>query len=128
VITQLGDTQQLCGVEPATGGDDFTPLTVREAKERLDAGWRPFALDVRARHEAEIVQVDWVDRLHPHNDVVSIAGELPHDRDLLVYCKVGGRSAEACRRLSTLGFDRLYNLEGGINAWAEEIDPSLPSY
>jgi sulfur-carrier protein adenylyltransferase/sulfurtransferase len=50
------------------------------------------------------------------------------DRDILVHCKVGGRSAKACESLSALGFNRLFNLEGGIIAWAKDIDRSLAVY
>ncbi len=54
--------------------------------------------------------------------------ELPRDRDILVHCKLGGRSARACEDLAAAGFTRLYNLEGGIIAWATDVDSSLNTY
>jgi adenylyltransferase/sulfurtransferase len=135
-ITGLIDYEQFCGVPghdhevAEAGGEAFHRLTVREAKARLDAGWAPFVLDVRRPHELEISAFEFMDRAHPHSEIAEIAGELPRDRDLLVTCKVGGRSATAIEALIALGFDprRLFNLEGGINAWAREIDPELPVY
>ena len=60
--------------------------------------------------------------------MASIVSELPRDREIVVTCRSGGRSAKAAAALAELGFDKLYNLEGGILAWAKEIDPSLPQY
>lgn len=132
-ITELIDYQQFCGFPqaseaPAAGEERFNRLGVAEAKERLDSGWKPFVLDVRKAHEADIVKLDFADRLEPHETVLDIATELPRDRDILVHCKMGGRSAKACEALSAAGFERIYNLEGGITGWAREIDPSLPTY
>ena len=53
---------------------------------------------------------------------------LPRDRDILVHCKSGVRSITACNALAARGFTRLYNLDGGVIAWAKEIDPRLPTY
>lgn len=131
-ITTLIDYEQFCGLnlpeEEAPGGEPFARLAVGEVKRRLDGGWRPYVLDVRGPHEAEIVRLGFADRLQPHTDVLEIVDALPRDRDILVHCKMGGRSAKACEALATAGFTRLFNLEGGITAWAKEIDPSLPTY
>jgi adenylyltransferase/sulfurtransferase len=135
-ITELIDYQQFCGFGGATDHDDDAPqdthheISVSEAKRRLDEGWRPYVLDVRAPHEADIVKFDFMDRLQPHTKVLEIAEELPRDCDLLVSCKMGRRSQMACEALAGAGFDpaRLYNLSGGITAWAREVDPSMPVY
>lgn len=132
-ITELIDYQEFCGVPVGSEEADqikgaFHSVGVKEAKERIDQGWSPYVLDVRAPHEAEIVSFSFVDRLHPHEHVVEIAAELPKDRDILIHCKMGGRSAKAAKTLSDLGFDRIYNLEGGITAWAREIDRKMPTY
>ena len=105
-------------------------MDVVAAKARLDAGWQPYVLDVRRPAEAEIVQFDWADRLMPHGEVTTIIGDLPRDRDILVHCKMGGRSAKACAALVEAGLEpqHLFNLEGGINGWAAEVDPSIPRY
>jgi len=136
-ITELIDYQQFCGV-PANDHDQdhsqvdepFQRIDVLAARDRLNSGWKPYVLDVRGASEAEIVRFTWADRLQPHGDVADIANDLPRDRDILVHCKMGGRSAKACAALADIGFpaDRLFNLDGGIVGWAERIDPSMPSY
>ncbi len=135
-ITELIDYVQFCGV-PAndhdtdqTESDVFQRIDVKTAKTRLDEGWAPYVLDVRKPNEAAIARLSFADRLEPHETVGNIAGELPRDRDILVHCKMGGRSAKACAALIAAGFDpaRVHNLEGGITGWAKEIDPSLPVY
>jgi adenylyltransferase/sulfurtransferase len=85
-------------------------------------------IDVRRPAEAEIVSLDFVDRLQPHDQIQAIADELPRDTDILIHCKMGGRSAMACEALAAMGFDRLFNLEGGIVGWATEVNPDLPTY
>ena len=94
----------------------------------MDAGWRPFVLDVRKPHEVDIVSFAFRDLLHPHETVAQIADQLPRDRDIVVHCKMGGRSAAAAATLASLGFTRVFNMEGGITGWAQQIDPSLPTY
>ena len=72
--------------------------------------------------------MDFVDLTQPHESVLEIVNHLPKDRDILIHCKMGGRSAEACTALAEAGFTNLYNLEGGITGWAKRIDASLPTY
>jgi sulfur-carrier protein adenylyltransferase/sulfurtransferase len=131
-ITTLIDYQQFCGLPGVTHQappvTEYQSLSVRELRTRWDEGWRPYVLDVRKAHEAAIVSLPMVDRLEPHETVARIADELPRDRDIVVACKSGGRSAKAAIALHELGFDKLYNLEGGLLAWIRDIDPSLPSY
>ena len=66
--------------------------------------------------------------LIPHEEILTV--ELPKDRDIVLYCRVGGRSATAAYALSQIGHDpsKLYNLAGGIHAWHSEIDPTVPKY
>ena len=99
----------------------FSSIGQTEFKQRLDEGGHPYVLDVRGAHEAEIARLDFADRLQPHGDVLAIADELPRDRDILIHCRSGGRSAMACSMLAANGFSRLFNLEGGINGWAAEV-------
>lgn len=136
-ITKLIDYEQFCGVpmndhdtqEPNVSSA-FNRINVTDAKTKLDAGWKPFVLDVRKPHEADIVKLSFADRLEPHETVASIVGELPEDGDILVHCKMGGRSARAIEALIVAGVDadRLYNLDGGITGWAKQVDTSLPTY
>jgi len=136
-ITELIDYQQFCGMpandhdqSPVTEDEPFQRIDVLAARDRLNTGWKPYVLDVRRESEAEIVRLDWADRLQPHGEVAAISDELPRDRDILVHCKVGGRSAKACVALAELGFEpeRLFNLDGGIVGWAKQVDPTLPTY
>jgi len=135
-ITELIDYEAFCGM-PAiegeqevqvTGDEPFARMGVAEIKQKMDAGWAPFVLDVRKPHEAEIVSLSFVDLLKPHEEVAEIVQDLPRDRDIVVHCKMGGRSAKACAILAEQGFTRLTNMEGGITAWANEIDTDLPTY
>ncbi|HHO51715.1 MAG TPA: molybdenum cofactor biosynthesis protein MoeB, partial [Deltaproteobacteria bacterium] len=130
-ITELIDHEQLCGAPGLAEADDddgFERISVTDFKARWDGGWRPYVLDVREPHEALIVSLPMVDRLHPHGSVADIAAQLPRDRDIVVSCRSGERSAKAARSLARTGAGRLYNLEGGVLAWARQIDPSLPTY
>lgn len=109
--------------------EGFARLDVRQTKDKLDAGWAPFVLDVRKPVEAAIAKLDFCDLLRPHEDI--IAGDLagiPRDRPVLVQCRSGGRSAMVARVLVANGWTDVTNLEGGINAWATQIDPSLQTY
>jgi rhodanese-related sulfurtransferase len=106
----------------------FTSISVRDAKDRLVQGWTPFILDVRMAHESEIAELPGTDQICDHDLVFRIADELPKDRDILVYCKSGQRSLRACDSLAKLGHTRLFNLEGGTNAWSREIDPTIQQY
>jgi adenylyltransferase/sulfurtransferase len=101
---------------------------VEDLKEKMDGGWAPFVLDVRWEHEAAIATLPFVDLLHPHDQVPEIIDSLPKDRDVVVTCRSGGRSARACMVLAQHGFSRLFNLQGGILAWSDKIDPSIPKY
>ena len=132
-ITELADYEQLCGLKPPESADApkeerFERIQVGEASSKLDSGWAPYVLDVRKPAEAEIVSLSFANRLVPHDQVNQVLAELPKDQDILVHCKKGGRSAQACEVLAEAGFTQLFNLEGGITAWAQEIETSLPQY
>lgn len=128
-ITELIDYQQFCGIGmPEETTENFTRISVQQAKTKLDNGWQPFVLDVRKPHEIDIVSLDFIDLCQPHDKIGEIVENLPKNRDILIHCKKGGRSAKACQALQELGFDRLFNLEGGITDWATQIDTSLPTY
>lgn len=134
-ITELIDYEQFCGVpandhavEQETTVAAFQKISAKDLKKRMDDGWKPYVLDVRKPHEADIAKLDFADRLHPHEQIAAIAGELPRDRDIVVHCKLGGRSATACDTLASMGFTRIWNLEGGITAWAMDVDPTIARY
>ena len=135
-VTQLTSLESSCG-EAACGppaapaaAEPFARVGVLEARRRMEhEGWRPFVLDVRTRAEAQIVSLPFVDLLQPHRKVLKVAAQLPADgRDILVHCKTGIRSAVACHALASHGLSRLYTLDGGIIGWAQEVDPTMPTY
>lgn len=130
-ITNLIDYQHFCGLQPHTEEqplEGFSRYSVQEIKSKLDMGWKPFIIDVRKAHELEIVRWSQMDYNIPHENILDIIENIPKDQDVLVFCKAGGRSAKACTALQSAGLQRIYNMEGGITAWATEIDTSLPKY
>jgi len=137
-VTELIDYNQFCGVPSMDEGarptdvtdetEGFARQSVTQIKARLDEGWAPFVLDVRKPHEADIVKLDFADLLVPHEDVAAHLSEIPRDRDILVHCKMGGRSAKASKVLVEAGYRSVTNMEGGITGWAQEIDTGLPTY
>jgi adenylyltransferase/sulfurtransferase len=134
-ITELIDYEQFCGV-PAHDRSEYGKavekrvvpgITVRELKDRLDAGENLFVLDVRDPHEAEISSMG-ANALIPKNVVRQRLNEIPRDVPVVVHCRTGVRSADVVRWLEDEGFTNAVNLLGGINAWANKIDPSVPVY
>jgi adenylyltransferase/sulfurtransferase len=126
-VTELIDYNQFCGIrgeESATA--TMADLTPEELKRRLDAGEDLFVLDVREPHEYQICNLGGY--LIPLNDLPKRINELDSSREIVVHCKMGGRSAKAVEFLNKSGFRKVHNLAGGINAWAERVDPKLPKY
>lgn len=101
-------------------------ITVRELKELLDKNRSLLLLDVREPFEKELVDIGG--ELIPLGELEGRVDEISKDKPVVIYCRSGARSAEACRTLMSAGFTDVRNLKGGILAWAEEIDPSLPTY
>jgi adenylyltransferase/sulfurtransferase len=108
--------------------DGIPQISVQELKRRLDAHEDVFVLDVREPHEVQIVNIGAP--LIPLGDLPKRLGELAaqKDREIVVHCKSGGRSQKAALILKNAGFPHVENLAGGILAWAEKIDPTLPKY
>ena len=101
-------------------------MTVEELKQRLDRGDDLFVLDVREPNEYQIANIGG--HLIPLNDLPRRVGELDTSREIVVHCKLGGRSSKAVEFLRQAGFSRVHNLAGGIQAWSERIDPKVPKY
>ncbi|WP_022835398.1 molybdopterin-synthase adenylyltransferase MoeB [Salisaeta longa] len=132
-VTELIDYEAFCGLPSATNGtesDDMAvpEISVQDLKKRRDAGDAPFVLDVRKPHEAEIANIG-ADRLIPLDELPERLAELEDqkEREVVVHCRSGGRSAKATALLRQHGFDAK-NLAGGTLAWSEEIDDSVPTY
>ena len=127
-VTELIDYNQFCGIrgEEATAPTSMTDISVEELKKRLDRGDDLFVLDVREPHEYQICNIGGY--LIPLNDLPKRVSELDSSREIVVHCKMGGRSAKAADFLRQSGFTKVHNLTGGINAWAERVDPKVPKY
>ncbi len=127
-VTKLIDYNQFCGIrgEEKPVGAGVPEIQVEELKRRLDAKEDLFVLDVREPHEYRICNLGG--HLIPLNDLPKRVNELDSSREIVVHCKMGGRSAKAVAFLQQAGFSKVHNLAGGINAWAERVDPKVPKY
>jgi sulfur-carrier protein adenylyltransferase/sulfurtransferase len=127
-ISALIDYEQFCGSrgEEARLAGTIGNMTPEELKHRLDAGDELFVLDVRDPHEYQICNLGG--HLIPLKDLPQRVSELDPSREIVVHCKMGGRSAKAVDFLKQSGFSNVHNLVGGINAWAERVDPKMPKY
>ena len=102
-------------------------VSVQELKRRLDAGDKLQLIDVREPWEVAIARLPASTHI-PLGQLPARLGELQSDSDIIVMCKSGGRSRRATELLLARGFERAANLTGGIEAWADEIEPDLPTY
>lgn len=101
-------------------------LTPRALKQRLDAGEKPFLLDVREPHEYQIANLGGT--LIPMNEIPLRIEEIPRDQPVVVHCKAGMRSQRVAEFLAEAGYTQIENLAGGILAWSSEVDASVPTY
>ena len=130
-INELIDYEELCGVvsddvaRAATG----STITPRELRELLDSGKKLELIDVREAAEWDIVHIDGAE-LIPQSLISSGEGlaKLPHDRMPVLYCKTGARSAQALAALKKAGFSDAVHLQGGIVAWAKQMQPDMVMY
>jgi molybdopterin/thiamine biosynthesis adenylyltransferase/rhodanese-related sulfurtransferase len=143
-VTELIDYDQFCGIEKPKGVgplevahdkavgdaavvDGIPQISVEELKRKLDAKEDVFVLDVREPHEYQIVNLGA--KLIPLGEVALRSVELgDKDREIVVHCKSGARSQKAALALKAAGFTHVENLAGGILAWADRIDPTMPKY
>ncbi len=132
-VTALIDYNEFCGIR----GEESKPVSepagvmpemeVTELKRRLDAKEDVFILDVREPHEYQICNLNG--HLIPMNDVPKRISELDPEREMVVHCRSGVRSAKVIGYLLQQGFTgKLHNLKGGILAWADQVDPTMPKY
>ncbi len=132
-VTSLFDYEEFCGI-PTNGAalqeDQSVPeMTVWELRARRDLHDAPLVLDVRKPFEAEIASLG-ADQLIPVEELADRLGEIQaaHDREIIVHCRTGVRSAKAVNILLENGFVRAVNLKGGIRAWSENVDPTVLKY
>jgi len=133
--TGLIDYEYFCGLRAPTEGKEeemvtpFGEVGAVELNERLASAEPPFLLDVRQPHEWDIVNLGTNGAVMvPLAELPDRLEEIPTDREIVVYCRTGARSASAAQMLADEGFPSVFNFVGGIHAWVDEIDPSLPKY
>ena len=101
-------------------------LSVKDLKKRMDAGENLFILDVREPFEYQIANIGG--KLIPQNEVPQRLAEIDRDREVIVQCKSGARSQRIAEFLKRSGYPKVANVSGGILAWSDQIDPSVPKY
>jgi adenylyltransferase/sulfurtransferase len=129
-VTELIDYEQFCGVpglEEQQRVEAEFEIGPKELASRLEMGDDVFILDVRNPDEYAICRIDGAE-LIPLNRLLEGVHTLDSARDIVVHCHRGIRSAQAVNFLRSIGFSKVKNLRGGIDAWAEEVDESLPRY
>jgi len=128
-VTELIDYNQFCGIrgeEASSAVAGIPEIQPQELKRRLADGEDIYILDVREPHEYQICNLGG--HLIPLGDLPKRVSELDSSREIVVHCKMGGRSAKAVEFLRQSGFSRVHNLAGGIQAWSDKVDPSVPKY
>jgi adenylyltransferase/sulfurtransferase len=131
-ITKLIDYEVFCGI--ALGQEEVTAqtngikeITAKELQSLMNHKDKFTLVDVREPHEFQIAKIPGA-KLIPLGEVAQRANELDTADDIVVHCRSGARSANAIRVLQKMGFKRLRNLKGGILAWSQDVDPSVPQY
>lgn len=130
-VTELIDYDAFCGVpgrdhEDGSAGMEWD-ITAKELAARIRDGAKIRLIDVREPHERSISSLPG-EELIPLGQLASRLHELDSAQEMVLFCKSGVRSIRALELLVSAGFKRVKNLKGGINAWAREVDPSLPIY
>jgi sulfur-carrier protein adenylyltransferase/sulfurtransferase len=130
-VKELIDYEHFCGIVPESKEEKavkngIPQLSVKDLKQRIDAGEDVFILDVREPYEYQIAQIGG--KLIPQNDVPQRLAEIPRDREIVVQCRSGARSQKIAEFLKQSGYSQVVNLAGGILAWSDEIDPKVQKY
>jgi sulfur-carrier protein adenylyltransferase/sulfurtransferase len=129
-LHELIDYERFCGTAPESAMPDSVPeMSPEELKRRLDQGDPLTVIDVREPFEWEIGNLGPQGaRLIPLGQLQDRIGEIDPAEEVVVHCRSGKRSADAVRVLQEHGYPRAWNLEGGILAWSDRVDPSIPKY
>ena len=130
-ITELIDYDAFCGTVSADAQQaaSGSTITAAELKAMLDQGEDIFLVDVREPNEYEIVSIPGSVLIPKDQFLTGLALEqLPHDRRIVLHCKSGARSAECLAVVKNAGFADAVHVGGGVLAWVNQVDPSLPTY
>jgi sulfur-carrier protein adenylyltransferase/sulfurtransferase len=128
-ISKLIDYQEFCGIpnqvhEETPMNGDIDPV---EVKSKIDRGDHFVLIDVREPHEYQICNIPQA-KLIPLGDLPKRVNELDSADEIIAHCKSGMRSAKAVDFLKQAGFKKVRNMKGGILAWSDKVDPSVPKY
>jgi adenylyltransferase/sulfurtransferase len=133
-VTKLIDYQQFCGIPHASEAPAIQETKVNEGeidvlelKQKLDRGDKFVFIDVREPHEYRICNIPGA-KLIPLGEFPQHVGEFDKDAEIVIHCKSGMRSGKACAFLRQNGFEHVRNVVGGILAWSDKVDPSVPKY
>ncbi len=130
-VTELIDYEAFCGTvsEEAQQAAAGSTITAAELKELLDSDKPTYLVDVREPAEWEIVKIPGA-TLIPKDEILrgDALASLPQDRQIVMYCKTGVRSAETLAAVKAAGFRDAVHVQGGVTAWVKQIDPTLPVY
>lgn len=127
--TELIDYEQFCGLAPTERKEEagVKELSVEDLHQLRTTGEAHVVIDVREPYEYAIANIDG--ELMPLGSIADFASQIPRDKKVIVHCRSGVRSAKAIKQLERdHGFENLYNLKGGILAWADEIDQEVAKY
>jgi adenylyltransferase/sulfurtransferase len=132
-IKELIDYEQFCGLgmgqeEPEASTSDVPEISAQELKKLIESanGKKPNIIDVRESYEYDISKLPG-STLIPLGSLMEHVNELDSSKEYIVHCRSGARSAKAIKQLQKIGFKKLKNLKGGINAYAE-LDTRIPKY
>ena len=111
-------------------GESMKSISPMEFVKLKSEGWNPFLLDVRSESEESIISLEGTDLRITHTSIPGRFEEIPRGRDVVVYCRTGGRSGAVVRFLAQSGYDseRIMNLEGGVHLWSDTVDSSIIKY
>ena len=130
-VTELIDYEAFCGVvsDEAQQAAIGSTITAAELKDLLDSDKPVYLVDVREPAEFEIVSIPGA-TLIPKDEILrgDALASLPQDKQIVMYCKTGVRSAETLAAVKNAGFQDAVHVQGGVTAWVNQVDPSLPSY
>jgi adenylyltransferase/sulfurtransferase len=130
-VTELIDYEVFCGIPQAAAAEEaevpVPEVTVEELHTKLQSGEKITLIDVREQFEWDIARIPGA-KLIPLGDLHGRMSELDSADTIYLQCKSGVRSANALRELQKAGFSKLFNVKGGILAWADRIDSSMAKY
>ena len=126
-VEKLIDYDEFCGaVASLETASEIPEITPKDLKAKMEAGTELVLVDIREPYEHEICDIGGL--LIPMRGIGSRLGDLDRNAATVVYCRIGVRSAEVVRLMLDAGFTQVWNLRGGLHAWATEVDPSFPIY